>query len=139
MASSNQMTPEKKKRGLNADQTNPGDPRDAEKFGEIVYKKGGQFRDRGRPYSYRGVTSVEEYERLLAEGWSKTLAEAFEVRSQPDPEGVVSGMSDAEIYDLAAEGFTWKEITKKSGNKAPHLAAQRHAKAEGKPYPPVTE
>lgn len=133
------MTPEKKKLGLNADSTNPGDPADAEKFSEIVYKRGGPFRDRGRPYSYRGVTSEEDYERLLSDGWSKTKAEAFAVPTEDKTPYEVQAATDEEIYNMAKEGFSWKEITKKTGNKAPHLSAKRYAESNSLPYPPVAE
>lgn len=72
------MTETKEKLGINADQTNPGDPEDAKKFSEIVYRRGGQHRGpSGSKYSSKGVKSKEELEYLLENGWYRTLKEAI--------------------------------------------------------------
>ena len=72
------MTPEKKKLGINADQTNPGDPADADKFSETVYKLGGIHRGpKGAKYSYKAANSEEELESLIDRGWSLDFQEAL--------------------------------------------------------------
>jgi hypothetical protein len=71
------MSDTKRELGINADQTNPGDPRDAEKFSETVYKSGGNNRYRGRLWQSKGASSEEELEMLLDDGWCRTLPEAL--------------------------------------------------------------
>lgn len=71
------MTKEKKKLGLNNMRLNPGSPEDAEKFSEIVYRRGGTRRGpRGVMYTDKGVNSKEELKYFLDRGWYSTINEA---------------------------------------------------------------
>ncbi len=90
------MTPEKEKLGLNADQTNPGDPADAGKFSEILYREsvsGTVHPDpQGHPapetagFRWIGASSEEEVERLQKLGWRLSPEEALCGKSKPAKE-----------------------------------------------------
>ncbi len=83
----NRMTPEKEALGINADQTNPGDPADAEKFSEILYRKGGVHRGpKGTKYSYIGANSEAEVKRLKKQGWCLSFEEAVFGKLEEDPD-----------------------------------------------------
>lgn len=84
----NRMTPEKEELGINADQTNPGDPAAAKKFSEILYKEGGQHRGpKGTKYSYIGANSKKEVDQLKKQGWCLSLEEAVFGKSEEDSGG----------------------------------------------------
>ena len=72
-----QMSETKEELGITANQLNPGTPEDNEKYSEIVYRSGGNYRAAdGRTYECRGTSSEEETKRLLKSGWSATSGEA---------------------------------------------------------------
>lgn len=134
------MSKEKKERGLNADQTNPGSPEDAKKFSEMVYQAGGIHRGpRGKMYSFRGVSSKEELEEALSEGWFLTLGEALNPslrKKAPAKVEEPSEFTSEDYYNLYAQGKSNKEITELTGNKSPWMSAKSYAEANQLPYPP---
>lgn len=48
------------------------------KYQDIVYKCPGPHQRKGGTYAFRGVSSPEEHDQALQEGWFNTLPEAIE-------------------------------------------------------------
>jgi hypothetical protein len=51
----------------------------------IVYKAGGKHFSKWGGWSSKGVNTLDEYNKALAEGWHPTQAEAFGLVKKPEP------------------------------------------------------